>query len=360
MAFLYPRISIARTSELAEELTNVTVGDAIRTSSLRDNQAIFGATGGQRVPESRIASIQKKIRELASKFGYPDSVSIERSRINVFDAEVSVVLIQDAEMAPSEASRTDVWSFFSTVVLPDLVRWRFPGGASGTSLERFGGNGGVVRNTFGRLWWRGWTFGASTSDGELVLRDLGEDEIVQIMERSSIAGYPPLAVSLGSAVIQHAASAPRSVARSELMRESAKRIQRLRSIISFESLSREELDKLVSNSVAATQFAMTDGAFGSAEKRPDLVETDIPGEQASIAAQEINDVAQLVNHIQSIGLEFRDRTWAGGNLWIIAGLEIQDEIDRLAESGYDFVFLSAGGRGTGHRPAWLLRSSSSH
>ena len=46
------------------------------------------------------------------------------------------LLHERMDISPAEASSQGVWAFVACVMLPDVVRWRFPGGEA-TTLERF-------------------------------------------------------------------------------------------------------------------------------------------------------------------------------------------------------------------------------
>ena len=85
-------------------------------------------------------------------------------------------------MTPHEASHEEVWSYLTCCWLLDVAVWRF--GAEADE-RRYIGN--VNRNTFRRLWWRG------RSWAEIDLTRLGEDELVNIMERPTIAADRRLA-----------------------------------------------------------------------------------------------------------------------------------------------------------------------
>src|SRR5205807_1231931 len=103
------------------------------------------------------------------------------------------------------------------------------------------------RNTFQRLWWRALILSdPDHNDPYHLLRSLGEDEIVQIMERPFLAGSGPLARAVARELLNAAARHSR-ISRRRLIREAQKYIRRLAFFTAFDALSPEELDRLVRN-----------------------------------------------------------------------------------------------------------------
>lgn len=54
--------------------------------------------------------------------------------------------------------------------------------------------------------------------------------------------------------------------------------------------------------------------------------------------------------------EVIDKTPAGGSLWVVGGKKLEPLMKELGSAGFEFVFAEKGGRATGHRPAWYMRS----
>ena len=92
----------------------------------------------------------------------------------------AVWLYRESGIPPGEAFRNEVWSYLTIEVLPDIAAWRYLGRAE----ERFLGG---VRNTFQRLWLRGFLLDDPT-DRTLLLRylkELKEDSFVHLPRRHS-------------------------------------------------------------------------------------------------------------------------------------------------------------------------------
>ena len=239
--YLYPRLSSKIAKDIARECCCDDPAALRNRSSLEHEAAIWSAVGGTRIKPQRLERLRELIHAAAEDHGWPSPVR-KQTDINRFDSLTAVLLHKNMHIIPGEASKHDVWSFLACVVFPDLVRWRFPGGAEGTSPERYLGG---VRNTFQRLWWRAETLNDPSADNDYrLLQKLGEDELVQIMERPVIAGNMVLARSLARNLSVRFTKSEGS--RMKLMREAAKRLVRHSSLVSFDSMLDQEIDDSVS------------------------------------------------------------------------------------------------------------------
>jgi hypothetical protein len=361
---------MARAAMLVQERSTLDTSVLVNLASTSDRGAIYAATGGRRVSEDEIREIQIGVRQIASGTGYPDISVRTQAGDGEFDARTAGYLFESMEISAAEAARTEVWSFLGCAVLPDIVRWRFPGGGSGSTPERFAGNGGVVRNTLGRLWWRAAVLREAEHLSPFhLISELGEDEMVQIMERPALSGFPQLAVSISNNFLRVAAESRGQTTRSDLMREMIKRVRRLRSIISFESLLDNELNETVQAAVSASAFALTGGGAGQDERAPDAVETEVeevrPTERF-VAGQDTSDSSVTIPvtlnrrnvgaYLASLNLDVRDRLDLGGNLWVLGDRDMEVLIAALEGKNLQFKYRPGGGRGTGYAPAWLLET----
>jgi hypothetical protein len=364
---LFPRITVARTASLVRERSNLPVQELVTLSSTRDRSAIFAATGGRRVPEDEILNLQHEVRRIATESGYPDSSAGPKRKYAEFDAKTAAFMYESMEISAAEAARTEIWSFLGCVVFPDVVRWRFPGTEAGTTAERFGGSGGVVRNTFSRLWWRAAVLNDRSHQSPFhLIEELGEDELVQIMERPSLSGNPALAVAMGNSLLQAIADDPAGVSRMDLMRELTKRLRRFRSIVSFESLDDVQMNLSINSAASASVHALSGGSSGALETVPEIVEsTTLPSAAEDITAEldeqhtsqaswELN-YENVGDYLRNFGLDIRNRLEINGNLWAMGDEELSSLMTGLEKKGLVFEYRPDGGSGTGYEPAWLLR-----
>ncbi|MPZ68689.1 MAG: hypothetical protein GEU71_04080 [Actinobacteria bacterium] len=213
--------------ELLSEVTASHLGALLEGSGLDHQLAAPVATGGTPVPSDHIEKVQESVRGLAEQHGWPESLS--RTSVSGFDQPCSVLLHDLMDIVPADAAHEGVWSFLSLVVLPDVSKWRFPDAARDRMI-------GAPRNVFRRLWWRAEVLGRDALTGE---HALGEDELVQIMERPSLSADYRVAREIANVVMSRAPQA--GLARSELMRDLAKRVLRLMPVISLDALEDHEL-----------------------------------------------------------------------------------------------------------------------
>lgn len=204
----------------------------------------YTPSGGTRVAKAALRSLRGDILRLASAAGYPNAPNQQQAA--AFDAEATVVLAQQMPLAPAEAAKGGLWEFMSCVLLPDLVRWRFGGVGSATSIERFVSG---RRNAYQRLWWRAFHLSPrQDASGRLdqLLQALGEDELVQLMERPSLAGIEGLPAAIAEGLLA-ASVRYADLTRRQLIREAQKRFLRLSSFLSLEAISPADVDWHVEN-----------------------------------------------------------------------------------------------------------------
>jgi hypothetical protein len=153
---------------------------------LRDDPSLFYASSGGTLDERRVENLVEKIRKEASQLGFPSSSG--RKSLSDFDTRVAILLAQEDWLNTGESLRDDTWAYITTMLLPDVVAWRFPA----CNPERFHGG---VRNSFQRLWMRGVALdrGAEAIGRWDLIERLGEDALVQIFERSGLSNNPVLA-----------------------------------------------------------------------------------------------------------------------------------------------------------------------
>jgi len=254
---LYPRLPIVVARDMARKSVTKSTDELRQESSNKHSAVIYAPTGGNRVTDFHLSKIQEAIRNSAENLGYPERLNDPNRR--TFDAESGYILHDKMDISPADASSPGVWMFMGCVLLPDIVRWRFPGSAPNweTSEERFLSGNRAGRNTFGRVWWRAYTLYQEdkTQQYEL-LYALGEDELVQIMERPNIAGSRTLSKQVCIS-LKNASDRYKNVSRSELLRDAMKRLRRLLSVVSFDAVDENVLGKLVDDTFITSVKALT-------------------------------------------------------------------------------------------------------
>ncbi|MDX1883240.1 DUF6339 family protein [Mycolicibacterium sp. 120270] len=190
----------------------------------------YTPVGGTRIAESDLFTLREEVLSLARAHGMPDSLN----NSSEFEGRAARLLRERLNISPNEASHEEVWTYLTCCWLLDIAVWRFGAQAD---RRRFIGN--INRNTFRRLWWRAEVLGP-----DIDLTQLGEDELVNIMERPTVASDLRLARAVAreflSRVDRGAADS-----RMQLMREAMKRLLRLTPMIAFAALNEGELQSII-------------------------------------------------------------------------------------------------------------------
>jgi hypothetical protein len=203
----------------------------------------FSASGGSLMDLAVLSAFRSRIVGIANDCGFPERGSMaDRAR---FDHLVTAFLADCPQLESGEADRDDVWAFISTVLLPDVVQWRF----SGRSAERFHGG---VRNTFQRLWMRAWALDRGTAAGEdrwLYTRELTEDALVQLTERPSIGADPGLSKAIARFWVETSKRIGRSPME-DVMRHAIIELRVRNEVRMAAALSDEQLEAVVAEAFA--------------------------------------------------------------------------------------------------------------
>lgn len=194
----------------------------------------YAASGGSRVDNDRLLQLRSELLAVAERFGFPNRSSTKQRA--AFDAGATALLACHPLFQGGEALRDDVWAFVSTVLVPDLVTWRFPNEAA----SHFHGG---IRNAFQRLWLRGRILdrGESSSDRWGLVEALSEDALVQITERPAIAADTRLARAFAEgwvrALDRYGRSAIEDATRAAVIRLRLRNQVQLLSILQDEALA---------------------------------------------------------------------------------------------------------------------------
>lgn len=230
---VYPRLTRAHARQLMEELRALSPEERREVAAVAHPAAGPVPTGGRPVPGQRIRAVQDAVREWADECGWPEPNARGAVATREFDNGAGEELLARMQIVPSDAAAEGVWSFMALVVLPDVAFWRFPSGNEDRLVGR------PPRHVFRRLWWQQFVLQGANSE-ELPGRPLGEDELVGIFERPSLAQHPPLARSMVSAV-RGVSHGPRS----EVARDLAKRVLRTAAVVNVAALDDDEVEDLV-------------------------------------------------------------------------------------------------------------------
>jgi|GEM_PF-492740 len=245
---LYPRLRLETANRLAEEFVTLSSEQLRERSVLVHSEAFFAPTGGDRVTPAHLNHLRSGLEDIAQR---------NANSASEFDYEAAVFLFENMEIDPVEAARQEVWSCFALTLVPHLVHQRFANADGRISRERFLGGHFGGRNAFGRLWWRAYLLHLPDDEEPFrLLRVLGEDQIVQILERPNISGYRPLARAVAMEWAKHALASSPAVRGEALMRDAMKRVRRLSAFVSWELLRDDELQAIVAAVFAQSKRAL--------------------------------------------------------------------------------------------------------
>ncbi|MEV5457835.1 DUF6339 family protein [Streptomyces cellulosae] len=185
MGFLYPRLLADQARPLFHEYRELAVTELATRVDVTHDSAVYVATGGDRVPESRLKELREGVLDLARRAGFPDDS--DRARNAEFDLTLAAFLHSETGMVPAEAAARDVWAFLALVLMPDVAFWRYPRPPGDRILGT-----DLTRHVFGRLWWRAQLVRAPEHPEPYhALHILGEAAFDQIYARRAALGGSP-------------------------------------------------------------------------------------------------------------------------------------------------------------------------
>jgi hypothetical protein len=220
----------------------------------------------RRPPRQTQASINEEpILRLAATLRAEFSAELDVGRLSAgpdgqdprvqFDSRAGRILVRYMCITPSAAAAPEVWGYMCTVLVPDLVGLRWPADEEGDHPHGSRVHGGN-RNTFRRPWQRRRILGSLMDEGD---PPLGEDELVNIFERSRMARDHRLARILAEEVLSSKASS-----RSEFARDLTRLVRRETGPRILDVLSETELQQLVNDVAVSLEL------HGSGAKQRDV------------------------------------------------------------------------------------------
>jgi hypothetical protein len=271
MNLLIPRLARDAALALLEEHRTDDVAAIKVAMPIRHATVTLSPLGGARVDDETLSSLRSDLIRLADQHGFPQTAP--REQLQAFEGAAARLLHAALPMTPHEASEEEVWSYLTCCWLLDIALWRF--GAQAND-ERFVGH--LNRNAFRRLWWRCEVFGS-----ELPFDRLGEDELVNIMERPTLFADRRVARALATEFLARV-DTDHVPERMHLMREATKRLLRLTPFVSLSSLSSDDVALLVRDTFDAAMA----GLAGERASMPLRTPTDVPA-----ASPEVTSIATM-------------------------------------------------------------------
>lgn len=239
---LVPRLSTPAAGQALRELESELSAGSAPADLVRidDPLAYANETGGQ------AASIEDVHRWRADVMARLQNQSTATAQdVARFSAHVGRSISEVIDPLPSDAGHNGVWAYLALRVFPDVLARRWPSSDDGKlSKDRWvGPQLGRDRNYL-KVCWRNWrTFGDLLLQGHQLL---GEDELVQFVERSTLARNPRLLRAAAKVVLGE--GAPKN--RMDFTRELTKRISWRSGSILLDLLTDQELEDMVKDLAA--------------------------------------------------------------------------------------------------------------
>ncbi|MGW3041181.1 DUF6339 family protein [Kitasatospora sp. NPDC001159] len=235
MSFLYPRLLSGQARPLFEEYRHLSPAELAERVAITHSSAVYVATGGDRISETRLKRLRGLVVDLATEAGFPNRSS--RTSNAEFDIRLAALLHSEMGLVPAEAASRDVWAFLALVLLPDVAYWRYPD----PPRDRILGSD-LTRHVFGRLWWRAQLVHSSDDpDPYGALRILGEAAFDQIYARRAALGGSPYTVKAILRVWNGLDL--RGLSERDALRDFLKRLLRLAPFVLFDGIEEQALDE---------------------------------------------------------------------------------------------------------------------
>lgn len=206
------------------------------------NKYHYSPVIGKKVSELKIQNIRKEIIEIVTELNFPNKPT--QQNIQDFDIRITKYLFENLDISPNEASKNEIWSFFTCELIPDIVKWRFFFNSDTTSndalIDRYIGG---RRNTVQRLWWRAYTFKnlIKEEDPYSFLKYLNSDDMREIEERTTLFGNLNLVRAIAYSFIEvKKKNILKSTLPRDILRDVIRRLLRQVPWLSFESLNLSE------------------------------------------------------------------------------------------------------------------------
>jgi len=205
--------------------------EAQRKSMFSEEMFEFSKIGNQ-ITDRELDDIYSELLVVAKNLGYPKS----RDKRIDSDGPWAEILHKRMGVSRNEASKSGIWNALSCHYMPNLVAWRWedPSKPSARPTDRWITQEKRERHAFARLWWRAELLKVEEKGANpyQLLYDLGEDEIVQLMERPELASHPTIC----RAIAKHHVEMTKKKAARDSFRKGVKNLRLRASILDIDVL----------------------------------------------------------------------------------------------------------------------------
>lgn len=253
--YCYPRSEPAPAATRIEDLSGVSTLAEMRGWVSLDTAPFGGYYQLRRAQADKqvVSQLRADLMGIAERCGFPDPG--DQDARGTFDREAAIALHRGMRILPVDAAQADVWRWLHVWAVPDLLFWRF--GRFDTAAKRWHVTPDRIHNRqkgfLARLWWRVELL------GEELAPQIGEDEAVALVERTTAVGYRAFGQMLTREHIEFCAEQG-ITNRGTFLRDVMKRVIRRKSIIEVASLTVDESRQLVRSLLLESQRALRVGS----------------------------------------------------------------------------------------------------
>jgi hypothetical protein len=204
----------------------------IQRKSLFSEEMFEFSKIGVQVSDKELDDIYAELLAAANALGYPKS----RDKRVDSDETWAAILHKRMGLTRNEASKAGIWNALSCHYMPNLVAWRWEDvrKPADRPSERWLTQDRPERHAFARLWWRAELLKDEDHKPAPyhLLKNLGEDDLVQLMERPELASHP----SICRAIAKHHIEATKKKPKGDSFRKGVKNLRLRASILDLDVL----------------------------------------------------------------------------------------------------------------------------
>ena len=196
--YLLPRLDVESAREQLHELVVARERgqDLVQLVRFSHPKATASPTGGQVVPVEQLKRLRVAVVDEVERVGAARDHRRPAAELHAeYGLSVGVALARNLDVVVSDAAHYQGWAFLALCVLPDVVAHRWPD----LQEDRFVG-ARRDRNYLKVCWHRWQLLGDLFTEG---LPALGEDQLVQLTERTAVARNRRLVRQLACAVMAY-------------------------------------------------------------------------------------------------------------------------------------------------------------
>ena len=172
--FHFPRIDRIQAAKIVSMMIETDVDD-LQDEAAVEHEMQINRPGFKQVSRDDLRELRKRFIQVADEFDFPEPLS--KNKAPVFDRRAARIFETFQVLEPVEAAEPLVQNFIALVLLPDIVKWRWPNREKIGNYARWVGGPRNAIYTIYRQW---------EVLGETLTEDIIQDQMVGILELSLI------------------------------------------------------------------------------------------------------------------------------------------------------------------------------